>query len=170
MNKLFLFSVALAFVSCAMPAEDAEVKGVGFFKPMPEETFIAGSDEITEIWNKYIEAHNNGDLEAIKSMSADSIFILGPDGTVIRTKEQQAGLLEGWFAASNPKWDTYWAMPYKSVPGGADWIIAGHSVSETVDGEESFTRRQMIDAEIRDGKVFRFFVYESLPAKADAAE
>ena len=61
-------------------------------------------------------------------------------------------------------------MKYKSVPGGADWIIAGHSVSETVDGEESFTRRQMIDAEIKDGKVFRFFVYESLPAKADPAE
>ena len=51
-----------------------------------------------------------------------------------------------------------------------DWIIAGHNVSETVDGEESFTRRQMIDAEIRDGKVFRFFVYESLPAKANTAE
>jgi hypothetical protein len=103
-------------------------------------------------------------------MSADSIFILGPDGTVIRTKEQQADLLEGWFAASNPKWDTYWAMPYKSVPGGMDWIIAGHNVSETVDGEESFTRRQMIDAEIKDGKIFRFFVYESLPAKTAETE
>ena len=31
MKKLFLFAVALAFVGCAMPAEEAEVKGVGFF-------------------------------------------------------------------------------------------------------------------------------------------
>ena len=170
MKNFFLLLIILSALSCQTPAGETEIKGVGFFKPMPEETFIAGSDEITEIWNKYIEAHNNGDLETIKSMSADSIFILGPDGTVIRTKEEQAGLLEGWFSASNPKWDTYWAMPYKSVPGGMDWIIAGHNVSETVDGEESFTRRQMIDAEIRDGKVFRFFVYESLPAKSAPAE
>ena len=103
MKKLFLFAVALAFVSCAMPAEEAEVKGVGFFTPLPGETFIAGSDEITDIWNKYLEAHNNGDIEAIKSMSADSIYVLGPDGTELRTKEEQAALLEGWFAAANPK-------------------------------------------------------------------
>ena len=35
MKKLFLFAVELAFVGCAMPAEEAEVKGVGFFTPLP---------------------------------------------------------------------------------------------------------------------------------------
>ena len=169
MKKLFLFAVALAFVSCAMPAEEAEVKGVGFFTPLPGETFIAGSDEITEIWNKYLEAHNNGDIEAIKSMSADSIYVLGPDGTELRTKEEQATLLEGWFAAANPKWEAYWAMPYKSVPSGADWIIAGHTVTETIEGEEKVTL-QMIDGEIKDGKVERFFVYTATPpAREEAA-
>jgi hypothetical protein len=49
-------------------------------------------------------------------------------------------------------------MPYTSVPSGADWIIAGHQVTETVDGEESVTL-QMIDGEIKDNKVVRFFVY-----------
>ena len=102
MKKLFLFAVALAFVSCAMPAEEAEVKGVGFFTPLPGETFIAGSDEITEIWNKYLEAHNNGDIETIKSMSADSIYVLGPDGTELRTKEEQAALLEGCLLYTSP--------------------------------------------------------------------
>ena len=168
MKKLFLFAVALAFVSCAMPAEEVEVKGVGFFTPLPGETFIAGSDEITEIWNKYLEAHNNGDIESIKSMSADSIYVLGPDGTELRTKEEQAALLEGWFAAANPKWEAYWAMPYKSVPSGADWIIAGHTVTETIDGEEKVTL-QMIDGEIKDGKVERFFVYAATPPAREKA-
>ena len=169
MKKLFLLAVAFAFVSCAMPAEEAEVKGVGFFTPLPGETFIAGSDEITEIWSKYLEAHNNGDIEAIKSMSADSIYVLGPDGTELRTKEEQAALLEGWFAAASPKWEAYWAMPYQSVPSGADWIIAGHRVTETIEGEEKVTL-QMIDGEIKDGRVERFFVYAATPpAREEAA-
>ena len=100
MRNIIIFGFVLALASCAMPAE--EVKGVGFFTPLPEETFITGSDEITEIWTKYLDAHNNGDIESIKSMSADSIYVLGPDGTEIRTKEEQAELLEGWFAAANP--------------------------------------------------------------------
>ena len=132
MRNIIIFGFVLALASCAMPAE--EVKGVGFFTPLPEETFITGSDEITEIWTKYLDAHNNGDIEAIKSMSADSIYILGPDGTEIRTKEEQAGLLEGWFAAANSKWDAYWAMPDEAVPGGADSIMPKQTNTETIVG------------------------------------
>ena len=168
MRNIIIFGFVLALASCAMPAE--EVNGVGFFTPDPERTYIMGSDEITEVWTKYLDAHNNGDIEAIKSMSADSIYILGPDGTEIRTKEEQAELLEGWFAAANPKWEAYWAMPYQSVPGGADWVIVGHTVIETIEGEEKITR-QMIDAEIKDGKVERFFVYAATPpTREEAAE
>ena len=168
MRNIIIFGFVLALASCAMPAE--EVNGVGFFTPDPERTYIMGSDEITEVWTKYLDAHNNGDIEAIKSMSADSIYILGPDGTEIRTKEEQAELLEGWFAAANPKWEAYWAMPYQSVPGGADWVIVGHTVTETIEGEEKVTL-QMIDAEIKDGKVERFFVYAATPpTREEAAE
>ena len=168
MRNIIIFGFVLALASCAMPAE--EVKGVGFFTSLPEETFITGSDEITDIWTNYLDAHNSGDIETIKSMSADSIYILGPDGKEIRTKEEQAVLLEGWFAAANPKWDAYWAMPYESVPGGAEWIIAGHRVTETIEGEEKVTL-QMIDEEIKDGKVDRFFVYAATPPmREDDAE
>ena len=60
-------------------------------------------------------------------------------------------------------------MPYQSVPSGADWIIAGHTVTETIDGEEKVTL-QMIDGEIKDGKVDRFFVYAATPpAREEAA-
>ena len=61
-------------------------------------------------------------------------------------------------------------MPYESVPGGAEWIVAGHRVTETIEGEEKVTL-QMIDAEIKDGKVERFFVYAATPpTREEAAE
>jgi hypothetical protein len=53
-------------------------------------------------------------------------------------------------------------MPYKSVPSGADWVIAGHNVTTTVNGEE-MTELNMIDGEIVDGKIARFFVYAAKP-------
>ena len=53
MKNIFLLLMILSAFSCQTPAGETEIKGVGFFKPMPEETFIAGSDEITEIWNQY---------------------------------------------------------------------------------------------------------------------
>mgnify|MGYP005684843347 FL=1 len=36
-----------------------------------------------EVWENYISAHNNGDLEAIRKMNASENFkAIGPDGTV----------------------------------------------------------------------------------------
>ena len=163
MKKVLLVTITLIITSCASPTgSNAAVDGVGFFKPMPDEKFITGSDDVTDLWMKYLDAHNTQDIEAIKSMSADSIYILSPDGSEIFTKEQQVAVLEQWFAAANPKWDAYWAMPYKSVPGGADWIIAGHNVTMTA-GEEETTELHMIDGQIVDGKIARFFVYAAKP-------
>lgn len=166
MKKVLLVTVILVLASCASPSgADAAVEGVGFFKPMPDEKFIAGSDDVLDVWMQYIDAHNKQDIETIKAMSADSIYILGPDGSEIFTKEQQATVLAEWFATANPKWDAYWAMPYKSVPSGADWVIAGHEVTSTVNGEES-SELNMIDGEIVGGKIARFFVYAAQsPAK-----
>ncbi len=162
MKRVLFITLVLAVVGCATPAAETTVEGVGFFKFMPGEKFITGSDDVLDVWMKYIDAHNNQDLETIKSMSVDSIYILSPDGSEIKSKEEQATLLEGWFAVANPKWDAYWGMPYKSVPSGADWVLAGHNVTQTIEGEET-TMLQMIDGEIKDGKVVRFFVYSIEP-------
>ena len=161
MKKLILISLIIAFIGCN-PVSEKVADGVGFFKPMPDEKFIAGSDDVMDLWMSYIDAHNNQDMDAIMSISADSIYILGPDGSEVKSKVEQANLLEGWFAAANPKWDAYWGMPYKSIPSGADWIMAGHNVTQTIDRVES-TELHMIDGEIKDGKVIRFFVYSIQP-------
>jgi len=136
-----------------------EQEGAGFFVNEPGEKYVVGSDETTDVWMKYIDAHNNGDVEAIMAMESDSIYIMGPDGAVIKGKEAHAAFLKVWFETANPKWKVYWAMPYKGVPGGAEWIIAGHNTTSTVDGVET-TVLDMIDGKIQDGLVELFYVYQ----------
>ena len=150
-----------------------EQEGAGFFTSQPEEKFVVGSDDVMDIWMKYIDAHNNQDMEAILAMETDSIFILSPDGSTIRGKENHKAALSAWFEAANPKWNVYWGMPYKGVPGGAEWIIAGHLVTQTIDGVE-VKHRDMIDGYINDdGLVSRFYVYTAqvpAPATEEASE
>ncbi len=150
-----------------------EQEGAGFFTPQPGVKYVVGSDDVMDVWKKYIDAHNNQDMETILAMETDSIFILSPDGTSIRGKENHKAALSAWFEAANPKWEIYWGMPYKGVPGGAEWIIAGHLVTQTIDGVE-VKHRDMIDGYINeDGLVNMFYVYTAqvpVPATEEASE
>ena len=136
-----------------------EQEGAGFFVNEPDEKFVVASDDVTDVWMKYIDAHNNGDVEAIMAMESDSIYIMGPEGAVIKGKEAHAAMLKVWFETANPKWKVYWAMPYIGVTGGEEWIIAGHNTTSTVDGVKT-TVLDMIDANIKDGMVQKFWVYQ----------
>ena len=144
--------------SLTLTSSEQTEKGAGFFLPQPGEKFIVGSDETTAIWKKYIDAHNNRDLETLLSMESDSILIVDPAGNRISGKAQHEGALSAWFGAEDPKWNMYWAMPYKGVSGGDDWIIAGHEVTTTVDGK-IVKQNHMIDAKINNRKVELFYVY-----------
>ncbi len=167
MRKLFILIFAVTFTACNSPAP-AEQEGAGFFTQQEGEKFIVASDEITNIWVKYIDAHNNRDMETIMAMNSDSISIVGPDGSRIIGKEMHKQRLDDWFAAEDPKWEIYWAMPYVGVNSGATWIIAGHNVTLNVEGDEVKVN-SMIDGEIVDGKVSRFFVYNmDVPVDTDS--
>ena len=84
MKKLFILIFAVTFTACNAPVEP---QGAGFFTAQPGEKYITGSDDVTDVWVKYIEAHNNRDIDAIMSMETDSISITGPDGSRINGKE-----------------------------------------------------------------------------------
>ena len=158
--------LTVLFTACTTPSKQV---GAGFFTGAEGETYVVGSDDITNIWVDYIEAHNNRDIDAIMSMNSDKIFIQGPDGSRVEGNEMHTEVLNGWFAAEDPKWDIYWAMPYKSIPSGADWFIVGHRVETNVDGEK-VVKNAMIDGEVKDGKIYRFFVYEALVPEPPAEE
>lgn len=173
MKKLYsIFALICVFSlsSCAISIGNSKSKetpptptntqqGAGFFLPEPGEKFVVGTDKSTKLWKTYIDAHNNRDLESLLLMESDSILIVGPKGDRISGKAQHKQALSAWFAAEDPKWNMYWAMPYKGVSGGDEWIIAGHEVTTTVQGKE-VKQNHMIDAKIsKDGKVELFYVY-----------
>ena len=166
MRKLLILIFAVIFTACNAPVEP---QGAGFFTAQPGEKYITGSDDVTDVWVKYIEAHNNRQIDAIMSMETDSISITGPDGSRINGKEMHEQALNAWFPAEDPKWEIYWAMPYEGVNGGATWVVAGHAVTLNVEGEEVKVN-SMIDGELIDGKVNRFFVYNMAVPAETAAE
>ena len=166
MKKIILI-LAVVITACNTPVEvNTEAsQGAGFFLPQPGEKFVVGSDDITDVWKKYIDAHNNRDLGSILAMESDSLLIVGPTGNRISGKLAHQKALSAWFKAEKPKWNMYWAMPYKGVPGGEEWIIAGHRVTTKVDGK-IVEQNHMIDAKINEGKVEMFYVYaQDIPAK-----
>ena len=160
MKKLILI-LAVIITACNPQVEKETIvtpEGAGFFLPSPGEKYVVATDAVTDVWMNYIKAHNKQDLDAIMEMNYDSIKIEGHDGSLIQGKEMHRAALDAWFAAENPKWKVYWAMPYKAVNNGAEWIIAGHQVTTTVDGKEKI-ELHMIDGQIKDGKIKQFYVY-----------
>ena len=166
MKKVILiFAVIITACNAPVKVNSEALEGAGFFLPQPDEKFVVGSDEITDVWKKYIDAHNVRDMETILSMESDSLLIVDPAGNRISGKTAHKEALSAWFNAEDPKWNMYWAMPYKGVPGGAEWIIAGHQVTTSVNGE-TVKQNHMIDAKIKDGKVELFYVYaQHIPAE-----
>lgn len=172
MKKILL--ILTVMIAACNPAVEKEMtngqEGAGFFLPIEGEKFVVATDSVTEIWKNYINAHNDRDLEAIMAMDSDSIVVEADDGRVIKGKEMHKAALADWFAAEDPTWQIYWAMPYKAVNGGEEWIVAGHQVKTTVDGKKK-VQLQMIDGEIKDGKITQFYVYSKdipEPPKTDS--
>ena len=65
MRKLFILIFAVTFTACNAPAEQV---GAGFFTLQEGEKFVVASDDITNVWVDYIDAHNERDMEAILAM------------------------------------------------------------------------------------------------------
>ena len=74
MRKLFILIFAVTFTACNAPAEQV---GAGFFTlNEPGEKYVVGSDDITDVWVKYIDAHNERDMETILAMETDEFQLL----------------------------------------------------------------------------------------------
>ena len=100
MKNIFLFTfISLLMFSCEVPGKsekpvpekDAE-RSPGFLRTADSQINADDANpENLDLWDKYIEAHNNRDLDAIASMNIDStqqmgVFkIIGPDGSLTKT-------------------------------------------------------------------------------------
>ena len=62
MKKVIIaLSIAIFCFSCTK--EECEVKTAGFVTDFPDATYTIGSDESVSVWQKYIDLHNQKDLD-----------------------------------------------------------------------------------------------------------
>jgi len=124
-----------------------------------------GNPANLDLWDKYIEAHNNQDLDIIREMNADSteqfgaFRIIDAQGAIIDSPEAHIEILSGWFEAENPKWDTFFSYTMKVDGQVGEWVISGHTLTRNVEGNEVLTY-DIADVYIEDGKIGAFWIYQ----------
>ena len=174
MKKSILAVVMTAvLISCTnAPCPEAAPKAIGH-ENSDDGTKIplySGDLSTVAIWEKYITAHNERDLETIKSLNAVEGFkVYGPTGQVIDGADAHIEFLTAWFADANPKWKTSYLIEneYTNKKGELrQWVTSGHGVTLTVEGEE-VKLGQVHDALIVDGKIQMFYVTERIRAEGD---
>ena len=135
-----------------------------------ERSDITLEADITDIWLEYIDAHNERDTESIRSLNADGFQAFGSAGEVVEGSDAHIAFLSEWFEANNPRWTILWAISNSGqTPEGEylDFVTAGHEVTLSVDGND-VTVYQVIDANIADGKIVNFNVFQQERGQASA--
>ena len=161
MKKISFTLVLLFLIGCNTAPVEPVQKMAGYMVAGEDRYDLSlGDNSAVEIWDKYLDAHNAKDIEAIKAMEHEELKIWGPDGTYIEGKDDHAAFLQQWFDNNNPKWDTYFSFPLKvnweNQPG--TWVTSGHTLTLTVDGNEVSTN-DIADVYIEDGLIKMFYVF-----------
>ena len=159
-NNLIILLIAVFTFSCETAPKEVELgPAPGYLATADGKIDARDADPANlGIWEKYIDAHNNRDYETIASMNHDSIVLNLADGTDVIGNDNHMQTLKAYMDASNPKWDIFFSYTMNVEGQNGDWVIAGHNVTETVDGEES-NPWIIADAFIVDGKIRRIIGY-----------
>ena len=154
-------------ISCANISNQEVVetsKEIGFDKTEGVKTSLFGGNmETVAVWEKYIKAHNERDIETIKGLNAEKGFkAYGPRGEIIDGTKDHVAFLNQWFADNNPKWVTKYSIANEFTTKEGilkQYVTSGHDVTLVVDGKEVKVN-QVHDALIEDGKIQTFYVNE----------
>jgi hypothetical protein len=173
MKKIMLLSViSLLMLSCTNSSTTEAIaapKAIGFDVTEGVKTPLFGGDmETVAVWEKYIKAHNEQDMETIKGLNAEEGFkAYGPRGEFIDGTEAHVAFLNEWFANNNPKWVTKYAIANEFTNKDGvlrKYVTSGHELTLTVEGKEVKVN-QVHDALIVNGKVQTFYVNERVIAE-----
>ena len=163
MKNLFLLTlISILMFSC----ETTVVEGVelgpapGYLVAQDGSKIYARDSDPSNlaIWEKYMEAHNNKDFETISTMNHDSIVVNLYDGQNLFGSEAHLDLLKGYMEEFNPTFNTFFSYTMHVDGQVGDWVITGHQIDQTVDGEEQ-SLSDICDVFIVDEKIRRIIVY-----------
>ena len=160
-NLLYLTSILLS-VSCGSNTKINEDIQIGYeiLKSGEKVSINAGDISTTDVWEKYVDAHNKKDLETIKSLNHNDIKILTPGGE-INTSEEHIKFLDRWFSENNPNWKTVYMIANELTENDTlkQYVTSCHELTITEDTIQTKIA-QIHDAWIVDGRVKKFYVYE----------
>jgi len=182
MKKVFIILLGAAlFISCneikksdgeahaamieSTMKSDSAPQQIGYqISDKGEKISLYGGDmAAVSLWETYIKAHNERDLETIAALNAEKDFVAyGPKGEVIKGTEAHMAFLTTWFEQTNPIWTTKFLITnmYTDKEGKVQqWITSGHDLTLTVEGKEVKVN-QVHDGLVVDGKIKMFTVNE----------
>ena len=121
----------------------------------------SGDLSTIQVWEEYLDAHNNKDLEAIQNLNHDDVKVLGPNGAVINGSDEHIEFLNNWFNENNPSWSTYYMIANELIENDTlkQYVTSCHQMTLKIDSSQ-IKVSQIHDAWIVDGKVKKFYVYE----------
>ena len=120
----------------------------------------AGSLDTVEVWNNYMQAHEDNNLDAIREANAEDFKAWASDGSFIDSTDAQMTLLKEWFATSNPKWTHKYSIAneFTNKDGKLQqWVTTGWEMNETIDGKVN-KRQEIFDVLIENGKVKTIYI------------
>ena len=170
MKNFAVLVVLVLLVSCQQPTKEVVPEIIGYdISEGVKSPLFAGDLSTIEVWEKYIKAHNEKDLQAIQSLNAEKEFkVKGPKGEVFKSSEEHINFLKNWFESdANPKWTTNFliANAFTTKEGVVkQWVTSGHNLSLLVEGD-TLKLHQVHDALIVNGKVQEFSVNERVDSE-----
>tara|TARA_B110000438_G_C15658446_1_gene582776 strand:+ start:308 stop:859 length:552 start_codon:yes stop_codon:yes gene_type:complete len=134
-------------------------------------SIIAGETLNQEIWLKYIQAHNDKNLDIIAGINAEDWEGYTADGSVVKGNEAHIEILDNWFKNANPKWEVKWmiANAAKNKDGIIEqWLTTGNDYTDVDENGNEIFEHNVHDIMFKDGKIKRINVYKRAKAQEEA--
>ena len=163
---LFIIILLVGFSSCQVQnSEKTQIKIGSELLDGNETTtpIIAGDLSTQEVWLKYIDAHNNRDLEAIASINHQDWIGYTPDGSVVKGNETHIEILDNWFKTSNPNWKVKWMIANGVVNNNGEveqYLTTANDFSDIDSNGTEIKEHNIHDILFVNGKIKKITVYK----------
>lgn len=173
-NIYHLLFIGILFIGCNSNISNENTTEIGsvLLDESSEMTpLFAGEISNQEIWLRYIQAHNDKNLDIIAEINADDWEGYTADGSVVIGNSNHIEILDNWFKTASPKWEVKWmiANAAKNKEGVIEqWLTTGNDYTD-VDAEGNpIFEHNVHDVLFLNGKIKKINVYKRAKAEESA--
>ena len=165
-NYILLLSFILLVTSCQV--QDSEKTQIKIGSELLDENeamtpIVVGDLSTQEVWLKYIDAHNNRDLETIASINDENWIGYTPDGSVVKGNDAHIEILDNWFKTSNPNWKVKWMIANGVVNNDGEveqYLTTANDFSDIDSNGTEIKEHNIHDILFVNGKIKKITVYK----------